>query len=117
MSSSSPDTSALVCVPGAIPANERSKHFTLAQQLFHQTATEKRALKNGYELRLPVAALPDVGRFILNERLCCPFVRFEITLDPEAEILRFSMTGPEGTREVLEAELSLRAKSCACAAC
>jgi len=50
-----------------------------------------------------------------NERRCCPFMTFEVVVAPSSGPIWLRMTGPEGTREVLRAELELSG-SCGCAA-
>lgn len=104
---------ALACMPGAIPAGERQAHFALARELFHDRAEERVALPSGYAIRFPLDALEAVARFVANERKCCPFMSFELTLAPAPGPLWLRMTGPEGTRSVLDAELNL-AGSCGC---
>jgi hypothetical protein len=103
----------LACLPGAIPAAERQAHFSLARKLFHERAEERATLPNGYAIRFCPDALEAVARFVANERKCCPFMSFEVTLAPESGPLWLRMTGPEGTRSVLDAELNL-AGSCGC---
>jgi hypothetical protein len=103
----------LACLPGAIPAAERQAHFALARELFHERAEERAALPNGYAIRLPSDALEAVARFVANERKCCPFMSFELTLAPAPGPIWLRMTGPEGTRRVLDAELNL-AGPCGC---
>lgn len=105
--------SELVCVPSAIPAGQRLQHFALARQLFTRRALERRDLPDGYEIRFAQDDFEAVTRFVANERLCCPFLQFEIRAEPEAGSVWLRMTGPAGTREVLEAELNLT-KTCCC---
>ncbi|NIQ54391.1 MAG: hypothetical protein GWN71_13770 [Gammaproteobacteria bacterium] len=105
METSARNTPAPACVPGAIPAAERAAHFDLVARLFGGDAREKRALENGYEFRFDAAAFEDVARFVANERECCPFLDFEIDVGAEDGAVRLRLTGPEGTREFLEAEL------------
>jgi hypothetical protein len=103
----------LACLPGAIPAAERQAHFELARELLNERAQERVALPSGYAIRFPPDALESVTRFVANERKCCPFISFELTLAPADGPLWLRMTGPEGTRRVLDAELNL-ANSCGC---
>jgi hypothetical protein len=49
--------------------------------------------------------LEELARFISKERRCCPFLRFEIVIMPGGGPLWLEMTGPEGTRQFLAAEL------------
>lgn len=108
----------LACVPGAIPANERSAHFALARRLFAELAEEREDLPHGYAFRFGADALQSVARFVENERRCCPFMTFEVTVAPSSGPLWLRMSGPEGTRAVLDAELNLSGRnlssSCGC---
>jgi hypothetical protein len=106
-------TPELACIPSAIPAAERQGHFKLARELFGQQAQERAALPSGYAIRFPADALRAIAQFVSNERKCCPFMHFELTLGAGSEALWLRMTGPEGTRDVLDAELNL-ADSCSC---
>ncbi|HEX2163460.1 MAG TPA: hypothetical protein VHM02_05885 [Thermoanaerobaculia bacterium] len=94
----------LACRPDAVPPEEREAHAALGARLFAD-AEERRDLPDGLALRFPAAALADVARFVDNERRCCPFVAFAIELAPDGGPLWLRLTGPEGTREVLAAEL------------
>lgn len=99
--------SPLACVPGAIPAADRAVHLALAKQLFERMARARKELRDGYAFQFDASALESVARFIENERRCCPFMTFELELPPESGPLRLRMTGPEGTRAVIDAELNL----------
>ncbi len=104
---------ALTCVPAAIPAAERASHFALAKKLFTQMAKKREELPNGYEFQFDASALEAVSRFVENERKCCPFMTFELELAPASGPLSLRMTGPDGARAVLDAELNLSG-SCGC---
>lgn len=103
----------LACAPNAIASGDRQAHFGMAKELLHQRALERVALPNGYAIRFPSDALEAVTRLAANERKCCPFLRFELTFGPESAPLWLRMTGPEGTRDVLDAELNLTS-CCGC---
>ncbi len=103
----------LACVPTAIPRTERAAHFALARELFAESAQERVDLPDGYAFRFRHDAFEAVARFVANERRCCPFMNFELTLGSESGPLWLRMTGPEGAREVLQAELGLPG-SCGC---
>jgi hypothetical protein len=104
---SSADAVLVACVPGAIAAAERSGHFALARRLFAECAVERTVLPEGYAFRFDAGELGAVSRFVANERRCCPFITFELEIAPAGGPLWLRMTGPEGTRAVLDAELSL----------
>ena len=47
-----------------------------------------------------------IARAIEAERLCCRFLRFRLTVDPDEGPIVLEMTGPEGTRDFLSALLT-----------
>lgn len=96
----------LACVPGAIPADERAGHFALAAELFG-AAQERREVEEGYAFRWGAERVEQVMRFVLNERLCCPFLEFGIDVGPADGPVRLRLSGPPGTRVFLDAELRL----------
>lgn len=98
----------LACVPGAIPAEERPAHFALLERLFGAGVLARDGLADGYEFRFDAARLDDLARFVGNERKCCPFLSFALTLPAGDDAVRLRMTGPKGTRAFLEAELSIQ---------
>lgn len=103
----------LACVPSAIPASERSQHFKLARQLLCELTEERQELPNGFAWRFHASHFEAVARFVANERKCCPFASFELTIAPAGGPIWLRLTGPEGTREVLQAELDLPGQ-CGC---
>jgi hypothetical protein len=112
MGSAENESIGLICVPSAIPAPERARHFVLARELLNKAA-ERADLPDGYAFRFAADKLVELVRFIDNERKCCPFMTFHLQIGPQAGPIWLRMTGPEGTREVLQAELSLQS-SCGC---
>src|SRR5690348_1108180 len=104
---------AIACVPDAIDPADRAAHFERARALLASCSASREPLPNGIAFRLPSASLDAVARFVANERKCCPFMTFEITIEPNGGTVSLRMTGPAGTREVLEAELGLHA-GCGC---
>lgn len=94
----------LACVPGGIAAEERPAHFALIARLFG-TAHERTDAPGGYSFRFAPEAFDEVARFVANERKCCPFLTFELTVAPPDGAVVLRLTGPEGTRVLLDAEL------------
>jgi hypothetical protein len=115
MGSAESDSVGLVCVPSAIPARERAQHFVLARELLNKQAAERADLPDGYAFRFAADKLVELLRFIDNERKCCPFMTFHLRIAPQAGPIWLRMTGPQGTREALHAELSLQS-FCGCGA-
>src|SRR5438874_12910561 len=97
----------LVCVPGAIAPGERVAHFVLGYRLFAKLAKERIDLPSGIALRLDADNVSEVARFVANERKCCPFLHIEVDIAPGGGPMWLRLTGPEGTRELIEAELGL----------
>lgn len=107
MTTGANDSPPLACAPGVIPDAERPAHFALIRTLFAEAAEARESLPDGYAFRFPADALEPLGRFFLNERKCCPFLAFSLEVSPARGPVWLRITGPEGTRELLDAELPL----------
>lgn len=94
------------CDMTAIEASQRGQHIATIEALF-RNAGEIRELPNGYAFRL--LNEPDVllkaAEFITLERLCCPFFGFAIEVEPEGGALWLSLTGREGVKPFIVAEV------------
>ena len=99
--------SPLACDLTAIPTEQRAAHQTLAQDLLTRAAAETRELPDGYAFRFPAERYVDVAAFIANERLCCPFFTFVLEVTPEHGPIWLRITGRDGVKEVLQAELGI----------
>ncbi len=68
-------------------------------------ADERRELPDGYRFRF--AATDDILSAVANtvdaERMCCRFLRFTVTIEPDEGPICVDLTGPPGTREFLAA--------------
>lgn len=98
----------LVCILDAIPPEERSAHFALAKELFQHLATAQKDLQDGYAVYFPSTSFEQLATFVNNERRCCPAIRFELDVRPAGGPIVLRMTGPEGARDFLKAELPLK---------
>ena len=105
MSCCADQDTALACVPTALTPEVRGEHFALIRQLFGRVE-ERAELSNGYAYRFDADEIESVVRFIDNERRCCPFLQFELVVTG-SKPLWLRLTGPEGTREFLDAELPI----------
>lgn len=117
MAVTAPISQPIACIPGAIEPAQRSAHLALAKLLFAQLAQSREQLPDGYAFEFAPEALTDIAQFVANERKCCPFMQFDISIAPSGGSVWLRMTGPEGTRAVLDAELGLNACStngCGC---
>ncbi len=68
---------------------------------------EARWLPEGVTLRYgsEQGTLALLGEFIQLENQCCPFLRFQLTVDPGGGPIWLELTGPAGTREFLAHEI------------
>lgn len=97
-----------MCVPGAIPAEQRAAHFALAADLFRKHAEERIDLPDGYGFRFATEIFEPLARFVANERKCCPAISFSIVTTPESGPVWLYMQGPKGVHDFLKAELPIQ---------
>ena len=98
--------SPFACDMSAIEASQRGQHIAAIGELFRR-AGEIRELPNGYAFRLPneSGVLLKAAEFVALERLCCPFFGFSIEIEPEGGALWLSLTGREGVKPFIQAEI------------
>jgi hypothetical protein len=72
-------------------------------------ARDREALPDGLRLTFVATseALSTITRAVDAERQCCRFLRFRLTVEPDGGPLVLELTGPEGTREFVEALLEM----------
>ena len=88
----------------AFSAEQRPRYNDLVKRL--RIALQSRhELPNGYTYKLDTKGitLPEVAEWITLERLCCPFLTFQLDVKGSGET-QLSMTGPTGTKVVLDEE-------------
>ncbi len=59
----------------------------------------------GYKFQGTDEILDKLNDFIKTERMCCDFFTFQLTVEEDVALLH--ITGPEGTKEFLKAEVDL----------
>src|SRR5580698_8783909 len=93
----------LACNIQAISAVERPRYNDLVSRL-RAAMRDRRELADGYSYSLDPAkiTLPEVSEWITLERLCCPFLIFQ--LEVAGEVSRLAMRGPSGAKAVLREE-------------
>ena len=98
--------SPFACNMSAIPPEERGQHIAAIEAVFG-AAQEIRELPDGYSCRLAneTALLLKVADFLAKERLCCPFFGFELRIEPEGGPVWLSLTGREGIKPFIRAEI------------
>jgi hypothetical protein len=73
----------IACDLGAIATQDRSRHAALLDSLRTRTR-ERRELSDGYAFRFDAdtSTLTNLAAWVGLERLCCPFLRFTIEVEP-----------------------------------
>jgi hypothetical protein len=101
------DRSVFACKLGALDAAERERHAQLRKQM-QAGVKEMRELSDGYGFRLDADAktIMGVAEWVTLERLCCPFFNFSLAVEGDRLWLR--LTGPEGVKEFLKAEMGMK---------
>jgi len=104
-----PDTAAdrdavIACDPYAIPPDRRERWMELAPQLFG-AVEEVRELSDGYAFRLPATSFLLAAEDLDMERLCCPFVRYTLELEPHHGPLWVRWTGGDGVKDFVRTVL------------
>jgi hypothetical protein len=66
---------------------------------------ERQELDDGYAFRFPGDGdwPVNVAEFVAAERQCCSFFRFVLTFEPGLGPIWMTLTGPEGTKQFIEA--------------
>jgi hypothetical protein len=98
--------SPIACDMSAIEPALRAGHIAAGGEVFH-AAEEIRELADGYAFRLPPRSdvLTKTAEFISLERLCCPFLRFSLAVEPEGGPIWLRLTGREGVKAFVREEV------------
>ena len=96
----------VACRLDAFDESGRVEHRRLASELLAAT-TDVEELPDGYAIRF--SATPylflRIARWIELERACCPFLTIRLEIEHSGPAYRVRLTGPEGAKDVLRAEL------------
>lgn len=103
------EESFFACNMLALDPEERDRHKTVTQQVLAATK-EVQALDDGYAFLFPAERLTVllVSEFIVRERLCCPFLTFELIVEPDDGPLWMRLRGREGIKDFIKAELGIK---------
>src|SRR5947207_473774 len=95
----------LACNLNAIAADQLDHHYQTVRQVF-AAIQEINVLPTGYAFRLPTDSdiLLKAAEFIANERLCCSFFEFSLTVTPNGGPIWLQLMGGEDIREFINAE-------------
>lgn len=97
-----PNRPVIACDPSPITPEQRERWMVIVKQLYGATL-EIRDLPDGYALRLPNSSemLLLIAEDLNMERLCCPFLRYTVVLEPQHGPFWLHMTGGNGVKEFL----------------
>lgn len=98
--------SPIACDLTAMTPEQRERHGNVSEQLF-AAAQERQELPDGFAWRYSPdpSTLMLVAEFISLECLCCPFFNFTLELEPERGPIWLRLTGREGVKDFLRAEI------------
>ncbi len=102
-------TPALACNLKAIAAAERPRYDDLMKRL--RASVSKRVENaDGYAFNLTgrTISLRDVAEWISMERLCCPFLTFQLYVSGSQADWTLTLTGPRGAKAILQEEFPAR---------
>lgn len=97
------DKPVIACNTKAISAAERPRYNGLVGKL-RRSIRDRRELPDGYAFRLDEQSitLADVTEWIRMERLCCPFLVFQIEVSGSNQNVQLTLRGPTGTKAIIE---------------
>jgi hypothetical protein len=97
----------------ALTPEARTRHFDQLGPQLKSLRNGVRELPNGYAFRFPAdpATVALVAEWAAGERLCCPFFDIDLRLEPEHGPLWLTLTGREGTKDFIRADLPTWTKS------
>ena len=70
---------------------------------------ERKELENGYSFKFADtdSILDELTEFVKTERQCCDFFEFGLSVKGNTSSIWLTITGPEGTKEFITAEMEL----------
>jgi hypothetical protein len=103
-----PETVPLACNANAFDATQRVRYGELKRALLPRAA-QITDLENGLEIAHEADAqtILELAEFATLERLCCPFLTFNLEIAPNQSGSKLTLTGPDGTATFLRHELGI----------
>jgi hypothetical protein len=96
------------CNSKALTAEERARHKLLTDKLM-SVRKEIVETEKGYEFqyRPGDVSLAELADWVATESKCCPFFDFHIDVEREGKLLCLGLTGEEGIKAFIRAELKV----------
>jgi hypothetical protein len=93
----------IACDPSAIAPDQQEYWVKEIVPKLYKAVQEIQELPDGYAFRLPndSETLLLVAEDLNLERLCCPFIRYTLEIEPNKGPFWLRMTGGEGVKEFL----------------
>ncbi|MEZ2346421.1 hypothetical protein [Terriglobus sp. RCC_193] len=100
-------TVVFACNMKAMTPAQRKRHSEVLSPALVTAKRQSSEISNGYAFQFPSDAktFATVSEWIGNERLCCPFFEFDVHVGDSTEPLRLQITGPDGVKQFIRAEL------------
>jgi hypothetical protein len=93
------------CDMSALSPERRVAHQEVVGELFGTHLRESDELADGYAFRFDSEQYQLVAAFIDNERLCCPFLTFQLEVAPHRGTVRLRITAPSEAKQFIREEL------------
>lgn len=102
------DGTTLACDLTALDSKQRKRYQRVREQM-RKSIQEVREVTHGYAFRhsAEVSMLLLLAEFISLESRCCPFLEFTLDVESKRGPAWLTLTGPEGVKEFLRAEMSI----------
>lgn len=106
MNLKAPEQSPIACDMTVLAPAQRERHLATSRELF-STLKQIRELSNGYEFRVDGPnVIMQTAEFVSLEKLCCPFLNFEIEVEAENGQVWLKLFGREGVKAFVREEIS-----------
>jgi hypothetical protein len=99
----------IACNLKAISSSERPRYSALLKRV-REAVQDRTEVANGYAFKLDSKkiTLPEAAEWMAMERLCCPFLTLQLSVEATQVCWILTLTGPEGVKSLLEAEFPRR---------
>ena len=104
----------IACDRNLMAMDETQKtRYRVVSQHAESAALGAEPVSGGFAIRYLAHAdtIVRLAEFITLERLCCPFLDFEIRLEAGADHVELRLTGGPGVQEFLQAEIGSRQRA------